>query len=124
MVTLEQKRLVRENLPAVAGLAEPIAKLFYGRLFEVAPEVRPMFKQDITVQGRKLMEMLTTLVGNLDRLDELNGMLRAMGQRHAGYGVRTEHYAFVSTSLIWALGVALDSEFSPELKGAWRQVIE
>ena len=124
MVNAGEIRMVRGSFPAIAGVSGPVAALFYGRLFELAPHVRPLFRQDIAVQGRKLMDMLTTLVGNLDRFDELEPLLKAMGQRHAGYGVRPEHYETVRSALIWAFGIALEEEFTPELKSAWSAVIE
>ena len=120
----KQIRLVRDSFFEIAEVSGPVAVLFYGRLFELAPEVRPLFRQDTEVQGRKLMDMITTLVAHLDRLDELDPMLRALGQRHAGYGVLPEHYTTVSTALLWALGQALDEAFSPEVKAAWRAAIE
>jgi len=120
----QQIRLVRDSYAEIAQVSGPVALLFYGRLFELAPEVRPMFKQDTEVQGRKLMDMISTLVDHLDRFEELDPVLRALGQRHAGYGVRPDHYATVSGALIWALGQALDNGFSPELKAAWSAAIE
>jgi len=124
MVTPEQRRLIRDSFPDISQLSGPIAMLFYGRLFELAPEVRVMFRQDISVQGRKLMDMLTVFVDHLDRMEELEPMLRALGQRHTAYGVTAEQYATVATALIWAFGVALEEEFPAELKAAWRTLIE
>ncbi len=83
-----------------------------------------MFRQDIQLQGQKLMDMLTTLTGSLDRFATLTPILRALGQRHAGYGVRDEHYAAVSTAMLWAFGTALEGEFPPELRSAWSAVID
>jgi len=123
MITPQHKRLVQESFPAISDLSGPITKLFYGRLFELAPQVRPMFRQDIAVQGRKLMDMLAALVNNLDRIEALDPALRALGQRHAGYGVRPEHYATVGDALIWAFGIALAGEFTPESIRAWRELI-
>ena len=124
MVTAEQVQLVRDSFPAIAEVSPAVADLFYGRLFQLAPEVRPMFKQDIAIQGRKLMDMLAALVGNLDHLEALAPMLRAMGQRHAAYGVQPGHYEIVSSALLWAIGITLHDEFSRELKAAWQAVIE
>jgi len=124
MMTPEQVRLVRDSYPAIAEQSEPIAALLYGRLFELAPEVRPMFKQEIAIQGRKLMDMLAALVGHLDRFADLEPMVKAMGQRHAGYGVKLQHYEVVSSALIWAIGFALHDELSPDLKAAWRALIQ
>jgi hemoglobin-like flavoprotein len=82
-----------------------------------------MFRQDIEVQGRKLMDMLTALTSNLDHFEDLIPVLKALGQRHVAYGVRPEHYELVTASLIWAFGVALEDEFDAEMKAAWLAVI-
>ena len=123
VVSLEQQRLVRESFTQIAELAGPIALLFYGRLFDLDPKLRPMFKQDIGLQGVKLMEMLSVVTQNLGRFEELVPRLKALGQRHAGYGVRLEHYEEVEAALMWAIGKALDRDFYPELKAAWMAVI-
>ncbi len=60
-----------------------------------------MFHGDIAVQGRKLMDMVTAVVGSLDQLDKLDPLLQALGQRHVGYGVRPEHYQLVAQSFLW-----------------------
>ena len=122
-MTSAEKRLVRDSLPSIAELSGPIAMLFYGRLFQMEPRLRPLFRQDIEVQGRKLMDMLTALTTNLERYDDLIPALKALGQRHAAYGVRPEDYELVTASLIWAFGAALEDEFDPEVKAAWRSVI-
>ena len=119
-----QIRLVRESFPEIREMAGPVSMLFYGRLFAFDETLRPMFRQDIALQGRKLMDMLTLVVDNIDRFQELRPTLQALGQRHAGYGVRPEHYAQVENALLWAFGSALDQGFYPELKAAWRSVIE
>jgi hemoglobin-like flavoprotein len=123
-MTPAQKELVRNSWPDIFELSGPIARLFYGRLFQIDPQLRPMFKQEIEVQGRKLMEILMTLTGNLDRFEELIPVLKALGQRHAGYGVRPEHYPLVTASLLWAFGTALDGTFYPEMRVAWQAVLE
>ncbi len=123
-MTPEQKQLIRESFPAIREMAGPVSLLFYGRLFALDPALRPMFRQDIELQGRKLMDMLTAVVDNLDQFEGLAPTLRALGQKHAGYGVRPEHYQTVARALIWALGQALDTQFYPELRSAWLAIIE
>jgi hemoglobin-like flavoprotein len=123
-LTLEQKRLVRESFPSIRGAAIPLALLFYGRLFQLDPKLRPMFKNDIRVQSQKLMDMLTAVVDSLDQFGELEPVLRAMGQRHTAYGVRPEHYETLASALLWAFGQGLGAEFYPDVKAAWLAVIE
>src|SRR5579862_7610985 len=57
-MTPEQVTLVKQSFAQVAPIAPQAAALFYGRLFEIAPDVRPLFKRDMAEQGRMLMEVL------------------------------------------------------------------
>lgn len=65
-MTPHQKMLVQTSFAQVAPIAETAAALFYNRLFELDPSLRPMFTGDIAEQGRKLMQMLTVAVRGLD----------------------------------------------------------
>lgn len=122
-MTTREKQLIRDSFYDIREVAGPLSLLFYGRLFELDPELRPMFHGDIARQGVKLMEMVTAVVDNLDQLDSLTPVLHSMGQRHKGYGVLPSHYIAVEDSLIWALGQALEANFDRELKAAWRAVL-
>src|SRR5205809_3617976 len=122
-MTAAQKQLVRESFPAIRDMASPVALLFYGRLFQLDPSLKTMFRSDIEVQGRKLMDMLTAVVNHLDDVGSLATTLRALGQRHVGYGVRAAHYDLVHKALTWALGQALDVNFYPEVRVAWGAVL-
>ncbi|MFL5539248.1 MAG: globin domain-containing protein, partial [Longimicrobiaceae bacterium] len=102
-MTPESKRLVQESWTLVEPIAETAAALFYGRLFELDPSLRPMFRGDMREQEKKLMQALTVVVRGLDRLDQLVPAVEALGRRHAGYGVRDEHYATVAAALLWTL---------------------
>ena len=57
-MTPEQVSLVQESFKKVQPIAPQAADLFYGRLFEIAPQVRPLFPADLKEQKRKLMAML------------------------------------------------------------------
>jgi hemoglobin-like flavoprotein len=98
------------------------AELFYGRLFEIAPEVKPLFVRvdDMNKQGRDLMATLRFIVRNLNNPDELLPVSEALAERHVGYGVLPEHYAHVGAALFYALGHSLGDEFTPEVEEAWR----
>lgn len=122
-MTARQMQMVRESFPVIREVAGPLSQLFYGRLFELQPGLRPMFRHDLASQGRKLMEMLSVIVDHLDRLESLDPVLRELGRRHAGYGVLPQHYATVEQALLWSFGHAMEYEFDDELKGAWRAII-
>ena len=68
-MTPEQIALVQTSFKSVAPIASKAADLFYDRLFEIAPEVRPMFPADLSGQKVKPIAMLGTAVNNLHQPD-------------------------------------------------------
>src|SRR6185295_2870013 len=99
-MTAEEKTLVKESFAHVLPIAEAAAELFYARLFQLDPSLKPLFRGDMREQGRKLMQMLAVTVAGLDRPDELLPNLRRLGERHAGYGVTGRHYDTVAVALL------------------------
>lgn len=118
----DQKLLVQKTFEMVAPIAEVAAGLFYGRLFEVDPSLKPLFRGDIKDQGKKLMATIKIAVQSLDRLDALVPVVQALGRRHLAYGVRDEHYDTVGGALLWTLEKGLGEAFTPEVKEAWATV--
>ena len=118
-MTPQQIALVQTSFVKVVPIAGTAADLFYGRLFEIAPDVRRMFPQDLAEQKKKLMAMLGTVVAGLARLDTLLPAICALGERHAGYGVKVEHFTPVGAALLWALEQGLGNEFTPDVEDAW-----
>ena len=118
-MTPEQIALVQTSFERVAPNADAVAALFYERLFELDPALRPLFRGDLREQGRKLMAMLHLVVRSLDRLDELVPAVEALGRRHVAYGVRDAHYATVGGALLWTLQQGLRPAFTPATREAW-----
>jgi nitric oxide dioxygenase len=118
-VTPAQIDLVQSSFAKVVPIAETAAGLFYGRLFEIAPEVKPLFSGDMKEQGRKLMTTLGVVVNNLKNPDVIVPAAKALAVKHVGYGVTAEHYAPVGAALIWTLEQGLGDDFTPETRDAW-----
>lgn len=116
-----QVDLVQSSFAKVAPISEAAAGLFYARLFEIAPEVKPLFKGDISEQGRKLMATLAVVVKGLSNLESVVPAAQALAKRHVAYGVTEAHYAPVGTALLWTLEQGLGPDFTPEVKAAWAE---
>jgi len=114
-----QKELVQSSFANVAPIADQAADLFYNRLFEIDPALRPMFPENMKEQKIKLMQMLTAAVKGLDNLETLIPVVRQLGARHIGYGVKDEHYGTVAAALLWTLERGLGDAFTAETKEAW-----
>jgi hemoglobin-like flavoprotein len=119
-----QTHLVRKSFAAVERQADVAALVFYRRLFELAPGLRPMFKSDIQEQAKKLMEMLAVALNLLERPAELAGELEDLGARHLGYGTRPEHYATVRQALVDMFVDVMGDGFSSEMRQAWGELYE
>ena len=86
----------------VAPTSQPAA-LFYGRLFEIAPEVKPLLRGDMTEQGCKLMATLGVVVNSLGNLEAVLPAASALAKRHVDYGVKAADYTPVGAALLWTL---------------------
>lgn len=100
-------------------ISDATATLFYGRLFELDPSLRPYFKDDLSEQKLKLMETLAFVVAGLNHADTILPVVRALGQRHVRYGVQDAHYETVGTALLWTLSQGLGDQFTPDVAQAW-----
>jgi len=121
-MTPEQVSLVQQSFAKVAPDAAKVAEIFYGRLFEIAPEVKPMFKGDMVAQGAKLMKMIATAVDGLTDLAAIVPAVQDLGRRHIAYGTKPEHYDVVGAALLWTLEQGLGPDFTDETKAAWTEV--
>ncbi len=120
-MTPQQIDLVQQSFQKVVPIAATAADLFYDRLFEIAPETRPLFPDDLGEQKKKLIAMLATAVTNLHKLDAILPAVKALGERHKGYGVTAAYYAPVGAALLWTLEKGLGPDFTPEVKSAWAE---
>jgi nitric oxide dioxygenase len=112
--------LIRASWAAVEPIADTAASLFYARLFELDPAIERLFRRtDMAAQRKILMQTLTVVVKSLDKLDQIVPAVQALGRRHAGYGVREEHYATVGAALLWTLEQGLGEAFTPAVREAW-----
>lgn len=115
----EQINLVQTSFKEVRPIAPAAAALFYTRLFELDPQLRRLFSSDLANQGRMLMSMLGAAVNGLTNLEGIVPVVRELGARHVGYGVKDAHYATVGTALLWTLEQGLGDKFTPAVRDAW-----
>jgi hemoglobin-like flavoprotein len=118
-MTPEQIGLIQQSFSKVAPISQQAAALFYGHLFEITPEVKPLFRGDMDEQGRKLMATLAVVVNGLTKLETVLPGVSALAKKHVSYGVKPEHYAPVGVALLWTLERGLGKEWTPDLAAAW-----
>ena len=111
MLTAEEIACVRSSFDMVFANATDMTTTFYQRLFELAPECRSMFPDNMDVLKRDFIATLAVLVDIL-------------GRNHARYGVRPEHYPLVGEALLWSLAKGLGPQWTAEVEQARRKVYE
>ncbi|WP_395141367.1 globin domain-containing protein [Armatimonas sp.] len=126
-MTETQKQLLRELLTTALERSKDdeatLARLFYNRLFTVAPEARSLFHNKLRVQEAKLTRMLETIRDSLERLDNLVPTLWQSGRNHKLYGAESAHYEIVGEALLWALEQKLGMEsVTDEVRVAWQEL--
>ena len=121
-MTPEQAILVKNSWALVTPIADKAAELFYGKLFELDPALKPLFKGNMKQQGQKLMTMITTAVYGLDKLEAIVPAVEQLGARHVEYGVKDKDYDTVGAALLWTLEAGLGDAYTPEVKQAWTEV--
>lgn len=104
--------------------ADAFARAFYATLFDVAPETRALFPDDLGAQRTKLTDELDELVATAvawRTTGQLGGFVaraNALGARHDGYGVTAAMYRPVGVALVAALRETVDG-FDDEHARAW-----
>jgi hemoglobin-like flavoprotein len=119
-MTPEQIESVKSTWEMVKPISEKAAELFYRRLFELDPSLKPLFKGDMKEQGAKLMKTIGVAVASLDRLEAILPTVQALGNKHAHqYKVPDESYDTVGAALLWTLNEGLGDAFTDDVKEAW-----
>lgn len=119
MLDAEKIELVQDSFAKLVPRAAVLAIEFYDRLFELRPDYRGMFPEDMETQRSKLVVTLATVVQSLHALDDVIEEVRKLGQRHVGYKVEPEDYAPVGEALIYALKRGLGDDWNDALQDAW-----
>jgi len=110
---------VQETFEFLQPYAEPLAELFYTKLFQFDPKLQKLFHTNMREQGQKLMLMLELAVDGLDDLPSIIEELELLGKRHAKYGVQEQDFETVKKALLWAIRVVLDDKATKRIQKSW-----
>ncbi len=118
-MTPKEIELVRSTFSRVEGVAQVAALTFYQRMFTLDPCLRPLFRNDIDEQAKKLMVALHFIVDTLETPHVMIPALESLGRRHVTYGVREEYYVTVGIALLDMLERVLGEMFTKDARAAW-----
>src|SRR3954465_3215603 len=121
-MTSEDILLVQRSWLSIAPVKQATAEFFYVKLFELDPDLRPLFERDSSEAMRKFVRLLDATVRGLERTDVLMPAVREVGIRNPTFGASDTHHGTVAAALLWTLGKALRRDFSPAVKAAWIKI--
>jgi hemoglobin-like flavoprotein len=78
-MTPEQVDLIRHSFDAIWPVRRKLADLFYNRFFELAPDAKHLFPNDMERQHLKLMDMIAAI----DKRELFQSIIRHTGRQHA-----------------------------------------
>lgn len=123
-MTPHQAALVKQSFVRVFPEKAKLTTALYARLFELAPELRDMFGDDMRTQREMLGEALAYMVKHLDALETATETAQALARRHVAYGVQPHHFAMVGMALLHALQECTPAGLSEAETGAWTAAYE
>ncbi|MEP1033365.1 globin domain-containing protein [Ekhidna sp.] len=91
---------------------------FYGKLFEIAPQTKHYFPSDLTKQSEKLAYTLGFVVGNLDRLEDIQEAVEELGRTHRKLKIKDEEYGYVKDALLITIDEAIVGDNTTTIQ-AW-----
>jgi hemoglobin-like flavoprotein len=118
-VNATQQGLVQTTFARLAVMPEVTGALFYERLFATNPSFRSLFKNDMRIQGIKLMTMIAMVVYNLPKPRQVSPAIHDLAIRHVKYGVKSAYYDAMREALLWTLEQALAEDLTPDVREAW-----
>lgn len=118
-MTPDQIRLVQNSFDRVFPVKDGLSQSFYGKLFAIAPGLRPFFPEDMTEQRLKLTDTLSYMVRNLHRPEVIEETILGLARRHVRYGAKPEHFAPVGMALIHALEEHMPDGLNPDEAEGW-----
>jgi methyl-accepting chemotaxis protein len=109
----------------VAPRGDELMDVFYARLFDAAPAVRPLFAgTDLRRQKAMLLSALVLVRKSLRDLDAIVPTLHKLGARHVAYGARPEHYPVVAGVLIASMAEIAGPAWRPHHERAWAAALD
>ncbi|MAU01842.1 MAG: hemin receptor [Anaerolineaceae bacterium] len=123
-MTPEQVDLVQTTFKQVLVNATETGDRFYDHLFALAPELRPLFTNNIHHQGDKFLAALAILIFSLERHADRPPFINHLGLRHTHHGIPQATYRFAGQALLQTLAEMLGPVYTPDVAQAWGKLFD
>lgn len=123
VLSQEQKHLIRDSFTRIEPASDLVARLFYMKSVDIDPSIREVLKAPSRAQRRKFMAAMKIAVISLDRLEQLQPLIKLLGIRQRQEGVKSRHYTAFRRAWVWTLEQSLEARFPREAREAWTALL-
>ena len=117
----EQIAIVRETWARLQPQADQVANRFYSRLFDLDPDLKPLFEADLEGQGERCMQCVDAAVARLDQPEQFRAEAAERGASHFFYSGNDDDFDNAGIAFLWALERLLGPEFRLDVRAAWAE---
>lgn len=114
----EQVRLINWSWEALSSKPKSMIR-FYDHLFDISPETRHFFPDDITKQSEKIGYSIGFIVDNLSKLHDIKDEIEALGRFHNKLHIEPNNYINVKVAFIKTIQEYLGESYHDEIGKAW-----
>lgn len=114
--------LVQSTLEKIMPSIDDCTHQFYQQVFQLAPNVKPMFSgMDTKSRKNMLISMIKLAVQGINRFDDFKPSIQQINDKHHHLSLKPTDYLTVAKALIMMLEKHLDKDFSPAVRQAWTE---
>jgi len=121
-MTPEAIKLIKASYAQLTLEPRQLAARFYEELFAVAPNLRRLFPDDLTILQGHFEAALALIVRNLDEMHAIREPLRDLGAQHVHWGARPEDYITAREALVRAIA-SRSASWDASIEQHWRQAV-
>jgi len=123
-LTEKQIEIIRESHRRILPEVERVSSKFYAGLFGRVPEVRGLFRDNVSEQGMRFMSAIGVIVENLDNPEAMDREIEKIVAGHAAFNIKPSWFREMQESLIDTFAHALGAKFTNEVELAWRSAFQ
>lgn len=121
-LSIAQSRLIRESFAEL--LRDPVraGRIFHQRLIRLDPSLRLVIPPESDEPGRRLMGLLSLLVGGMDGSGPIAPDIAAFDGEWFTRSAKAGTFETIGTALLDMLAMTLGDGFTPEVAEAWAEL--
>ncbi|KJE96160.1 hypothetical protein CAOG_06523 [Capsaspora owczarzaki ATCC 30864] len=93
--------------------------VFFGKLFELCPETRLVFGQDLSLQGKSLSSVLTGMLEFVVHPKKLTTQVKSLAVKHVGLGITPDMFDAFGAALVYTIKTRIGKVWSPQTERVW-----